>query len=271
MGIGSYLPQYNKLQILRMNGERGLTKEVEINEPWPQSKILWYPRPDESFGPGNDLIATSSDILRLYEIHESDGIYRQSREPIPFVNQSEFCQPITSFDWNQFDPRTIATASLDSSVTIWDIQEQEITTQLVAHEKAVYDISFSLDQTVFATVGEDGSVRLFDTRELRNSNIIYETEGGKIGLTHVKWNHKNPNLMAVVAEEDTNVYLFDKRRPNTIFETLPHRSKVNAIAWCPHDSGLICSVGEGGNALIWDINEEQNQPQKTDENGQVIE
>ena len=86
MGVGSYLPQYNKLQILRMNGERGLTKEVEINEPWPQSKILWYPRPDESFGPGNDLIATSSDILRLYEIHESDGIYRQSREPIPFVN-----------------------------------------------------------------------------------------------------------------------------------------------------------------------------------------
>ncbi len=47
---------------------------------------------------------------------------------------------------------------------------------MVAHDKAVYDISFSLEQSVFATVGEDGSVRLFDLRELRNSNIVYEHE-----------------------------------------------------------------------------------------------
>ena len=58
---------------------------------------------------------------------------------------------------------------------------------MVAHDTAVYDISFGLEETVFATVGEDGSVRLFDTRELRNSNIVYESES-RIPLTHVKWN-----------------------------------------------------------------------------------
>ena len=152
------------------------------------------------------------------------------------------------------DFNTIASASLDSSVTIWNIEHQEITTQLVAHEKAVYDISFSLDETVFATVGEDGSVRLFDTRELRNSNIVYEMDN-KVGLTHVKWNLQDRNLMAVVAQDDMNVLLFDKRKPNTIVDTLCHRSKVNAIAWSPAAANMICSVGEGGNALIWDLNE----------------
>lgn len=68
----------------------------------------------------------------------------------------------------------------------------------MAHDKAVYDISFSLDQTVFATVGEDGSVRIFDTRELRNSNIVYEVEN-KVALTHVKWNNVDGNVMAVLA------------------------------------------------------------------------
>ena len=125
---------------------------------------------------------------------------------------------------------------------------------MVAHEKAVNDISFSLDQTVFATVGEDGSVRLFDTRELRNSNIIYEHDQ-KIGLTHVKWNLVDPHMMAVVAENDQNVHIFDKRRPNAIYDSLYHRSKVNAIAWSPNEASLICSVGDGGNALIWDLNE----------------
>ncbi len=46
---------------------------------------------------------------------------------------------------------------------------------MIAHDKAVYDISFSLDETIFSTVGEDGSVRIFDTRELSNSTIVYET------------------------------------------------------------------------------------------------
>jgi DDB1- and CUL4-associated factor 7 len=84
---------------------------------------------------------------------------------------------------------------------------------LVAHDEAVYDISFSLEPSVFATVGEDGSVRSFDIRELRNSNIVYEHEQ-RVPLTHVKWNLQDPNQMAVVAEDDTNVLLFDKRRPS---------------------------------------------------------
>ena len=124
----------------------------------------------------------------------------------------------------------------------------------MAHEKAVYDISFSLEETVFATVSEDASLRLFDTRELRNSNIVYEMEN-KQGLTHVKWNLQNRNLMAVVAQDDNNVLLFDKRRPNQIVDTLNRRSKVNAISWSPAASNLICSVHEDGNALIWDLND----------------
>lgn len=103
-------------------------------------------------------------------------------------------------------------------------------------------------------------MRLFDTRELRNSNIIYETEG-KVGLTHVKWNLVDPYKMAVVAEDDPKVYLFDKRRPNTIYDSLFHRSKVNAIAWSPNEANLICSVGEDGRALIWDLNESSENPQ----------
>ena len=129
---------------------------------------------------------------------------------------------------------------------------------MVAHEKAVYDISYSLEETVFATVGEDGSVRLFDTRELRNSNIIYETTNPKVGLTHVKWNLQDKNMMAVVAENDTKVLLFDKRKPNHIVETLNHESKVNAIAWSPAQANMICSVVEGGNALIWDLYDNNN-------------
>ena len=155
-------------------------------------------------------------------------------------------------------------------MTIWNIEEEQITTQLIAHDKAVYDISFSLEQTIFATVGEDGSVRIFDTRELSNSTIVYETPEGK-PLQRVAWNMKNEHLLAVLAADDSNILLLDKRKPNKNLDTLSHKDqKVNSIAWSPECAELICSVGEQ-NALIWDINHDTSEQPGDSQGGDKLE
>ena len=43
-------------------------------------------------------------------------------------------------------------------------QTKTTKTQLIAHDKEVYDIAFAKGKDVFATVGADGSVRMFDLR-----------------------------------------------------------------------------------------------------------
>lgn len=48
-------------------------------------------------------------------------------------------------------------------------------TQLIAHDKEVYDIHFSKDKDIFASVGADGSVRQFDIRDLKHSSVLYES------------------------------------------------------------------------------------------------
>jgi WD repeat-containing protein 68 len=35
---------------------------------------------------------------------------------------SEFCAPLTSFDWNETNPDLIGTSSIDTTCTIWNIQ-----------------------------------------------------------------------------------------------------------------------------------------------------
>ena len=55
--------------------------------------------------------------------------------------------------------------------------EAVVKTQLIAHDKEVYDISFSRGvsgRDQFASVGADGSVRMFDLRALEHSTIIFE-------------------------------------------------------------------------------------------------
>ena len=65
-------------------------------------------------------------------------------------------------------------------------------TQLIAHDKEVFDIAFAAGVNVFASVGADGSVRMFDLRSLEHSTIIYESCDGQGGspvpLIRVAWN-----------------------------------------------------------------------------------
>ena len=58
----------------------------------------------------------------------------------------------------------MGTASIDTTCTIWDVQTQQVKTQLIAHDKEVYDMGFTSGTDVFASVGADGSVRMFDLR-----------------------------------------------------------------------------------------------------------
>lgn len=37
---------------------------------------------------------------------------------------SDFCAPLTSFDWNETDPKRLGTSSIDTTCTIWDIEVQ---------------------------------------------------------------------------------------------------------------------------------------------------
>lgn len=62
-----------------------------------------------------------------------------------------------------------------SQCTIWDIPTLTAKTQLIAHDKEVFDVRFCANSVdVFVSCGADGSVRMFDLRSLEHSTIIYE-------------------------------------------------------------------------------------------------
>lgn len=54
-------------------------------------------------------------------------------------NTSEYFAPLTSFDWNELEPRRIGNSIIDM---ILDIEKGIVETQLIAHDKEVYDITW---------------------------------------------------------------------------------------------------------------------------------
>ena len=59
---------------------------------------------------------------------------------------------------------------------------------------------------MFASVGADGSVRMFDLRHLEHSTIIYE-DMQRQPLLRLCWNKQDPNYLATMAMDAVEVSL----------------------------------------------------------------
>ncbi|KAG0659912.1 hypothetical protein C6P46_004852 [Rhodotorula mucilaginosa] len=147
-----------------------------------------------------EVLATSSESLRLWDLvteqddgggrvgsgggngfvgggsggHSSSRSRLVSRATLQ-NSKAEFSAPLTGFSWSMLEPTQIVTASIDTTCTVWDISTGVPVTQLIAHDREVYDVAWSPAQReIFASVGADGSVRMFDLRSLEHSTILYE-------------------------------------------------------------------------------------------------
>lgn len=254
LALGSFIEEYtNRIDILSFNPETlTLTPNpsLSFDHPYPPTKIMFHPRNPSSSAASSDLLATSGDYLRLWQLRDS------SVDALSLFNNSktsEFCAPLTSFDWNDIDPNRIGTSSIDTTCTIWDIERAVVETQLIAHDKEVYDIAWG-EARVFASVSADGSVRIFDLRDKEHSTIIYESPHPDTPLLRLAWNKQDLRYMATILMDSNKVVILDIRSPTTpVAELERHRGSVNAIAWAPHSSTHICSAGDDTQALIWEL------------------
>jgi len=196
------------------------------------------------------MLATTGDYLRLWSVADN-GI--KMAHLLNNNKNSEFCAPLTSFDWNETDPSMLGTASIDTTCTIWNVETQQAKTQLIAHDKEVYDIAFAPSTDVFASCGADGSVRMFDLRSMEHSTIIYESPD-LVPLLRLCWNKHDHNYLATFLMEQSQIVILDIRAPSVpVAELQGHSQCVNAIAWAPHSSCHICTGGDDKQALIWDL------------------
>ncbi|CAG5107518.1 Oidioi.mRNA.OKI2018_I69.chr1.g3365.t2.cds [Oikopleura dioica] len=284
LAVGSFIEEYsNKVKILNLdpNVRTEFEEESTIDHPYPCTKIMWCP-PNATTDSGRpDLIATSGDYLRIFRANYNETNpnprHWEQTHLLNNNNDRDFCAPLTSFDWSPINPRLIGTSSIDTTCTIWEVetgqalastsghrstQTGRVRTQLIAHEQEVYDIAFDRSsQNGFASVGGDGSVRIFDLRHLEHSTIIYESNPMR-PLLRLAWNGIDANYIAALGMDVSEIIILDKRVPCIPVARLAnHRAAVNGVSWAPHSAHHVCTVGDDKQALIWDI---QQMPRAID-------
>jgi WD repeat-containing protein 68 len=167
---------------------------------------------------------------------------------------------LTSFDWNETDPSLIVTSSIDTTCTVWNVETNQAKTQLIAHDSDVYDVAFMHGSAdTFASVGADGSVRLFDLRSLEHSTILYEASASTsqqparnsnnnttVPLLRLQFSRMNSNLLATFHMDSSIVQILDIRYPSAPVAELSksHSGSINCLSWSPTESGQIATGGK---------------------------
>ena len=104
LAVGSFEEEYsNSVRIIQLNEETHEFNEVaQFEHPYPATKMMWIP---DANGARRDLLATTGDYLRIWNVVDNksvrlDGLLNNNKN-------TEFCAPLTSFDWNETDPNII--------------------------------------------------------------------------------------------------------------------------------------------------------------------
>uniref|UniRef100_A0A6B2LA46 Uncharacterized protein n=1 Tax=Arcella intermedia TaxID=1963864 RepID=A0A6B2LA46_9EUKA len=251
LALGSFCEDHaNKVEIIQLNPDRSeFEKMCLFDHPYPPTKLMWVP---DRYGVHSDLLGTTGDYLRIWKVKNNSNEV-ELKSLLNNNKNSEFCAPLTSFDWNDAKPTMVGTSSIDTTCTIWDIEKEQAVTQLIAHDKEVFDIAFARSTDVFASVGADGSVRMFDLRSLEHSTIIYETPELR-PLLRLVWNKTDSNYLATFMENSSKAIILDIRVPSVpAAELSGHSACLNGVAWAPHSSPHICTAADDTQALIWDL------------------
>lgn len=194
------------------------------------------------------IFGTCSDHFRLFSLTNGINLIASFKSR----KEEEFDAPLTSFDWNNIEENIIVTSSIDTTCTVWDLNKNKPLTRLIAHDSEVHDVQFSAHREIFSSAGADGSLRLFDLRQLQHSTILYETTNnaripGK-SLSRLSFNKKDDHYIATFEEDGCGFVVLDTRVPAVpVFEYMQHQSSLNSLSWAPHSAVNIVS---GGNLLL---------------------
>jgi WD40 repeat protein len=143
------------------------------------------------------------------------------------------------------DGKTLASASLDKLVRLWDVAAGEPTATLHGHNGSVECVAWSPLGKLVASGSADGTIRVWDQK----TGTCQVTLAGHAGRIYsVAW--RSGGKMLASGGSGRRIDLWDVVRAKIVM-TLPNDAAVFSVAFSP--SGAILAASDCTTVKLWDV------------------
>ncbi|ORX67586.1 WD40 repeat-like protein [Linderina pennispora] len=153
--------------------------------------------------------------------------------------------------------RQVAVAADDEVVRIVSLLDMSLLHSLQGHRAPVTSVSFSPDSVFLASVGCDGSLRVWDMRDDPacvhiDNKITYVCEpGNSMAQTKARWS-PDGRLLAVPCN-DNGIRLIERNTWEVLASLAGvHTKQVTCLAWSGNGR-YVASVALDNKAVVWDV------------------
>ncbi|MGK7907822.1 MAG: hypothetical protein AB4040_11435 [Synechococcus sp.] len=161
----------------------------------------------------------------------------------------------THRDWVRsvsFSPTgdTLASASDDGTVKLWNLEGQELQT-LEGHREPVYSVSFSPTGDTLASASDDGTVKLWNLE----GEELQTLQGHRGGVWSVSFSPTGDTLASASSDGTVKLWNLEGEQLQTLEG---HRGSVWSVSFSP-DSETLASASSDGTVKLWNLEGEELQ------------
>jgi WD40 repeat protein len=144
-------------------------------------------------------------------------------------------------------------SAANKDVFIWNVRDKR--TPLLAtftpHSRPVSDLCWALsDPNVLATCSADMYVNLWDVRTPASALKLKAFCAWTAGATMVKWNRRNPRLIASVHEGE--VFIWDVRKESAPITKITAHKQISSMDWSYHSETQLVTSSTDRSVKFWD-------------------
>jgi periodic tryptophan protein 1 len=223
--------------------------------------VEWFSFDAGSDKPGNlCAIGGMEPIIHIYDLD-----IHQPLEPVVMLGQKASKKKKTKrighkdavldLAWNSNYQHILASASVDQTVILWDIENATPSTVLKDFAEKVQTIEFNASEPEYLLTGcSDNTVKLFDCRQSSNENAQYKQWIVEGEVEKVKWN-PNEKYHFVVGTNSGKIMYFDSRTTEPLWSVEAHEKEVTDFAFNSQVPGVLTSSSVDNYLKVWKFDE----------------
>jgi hypothetical protein len=146
------------------------------------------------------------------------------------------------------DGKTLATASYDRTVKLWDTAGGKLLHTLKEHSDAVYGAAFHKNGKLLATAGADRAVKVWDA-DL--GKLLYTLSEATEWVYAVTWSPDGQHLAAAGVDRSIRIWEADATGGKLVHSVFAHEAPITRLIYSA-DGKTLYSLGEDRVVKAWD-------------------